>query len=53
MQEIKKGTKITTEMIDIRRPGSGIMPYYYDDVLSKTAKLDISKETPITWDMIE
>ncbi len=53
MQEIKKGTTITVNMIDIRRPGTGISPYYYDDILSKTAKSDISKESPITWDMIE
>ena len=53
MQEIKKGNKITSDMIDIRRPGSGIMPYYYKDVLLKKAKLNISKETPLTWEMLE
>lgn len=53
MQDIKKGTKISAEMLDIRRPGNGIPPFYYYDILSKTVKLDISKETPLTWDMIE
>ena len=53
MKEIEKGTKIEPEMIDIRRPGNGISPFYYDQILSKTAKLNISKETPLTWDMIE
>lgn len=52
MKEIKKNTKITVDMIDIRRPGTGIPPFYYDKILSKTAKTNISKETPITWDMI-
>ena len=53
MKEIEKGTKIEPEMRDIRRPGNGISPFYYDQILSKTAKLNISKETPLTWDMIE
>lgn len=53
MQEIKKGSKITSDMIDIRRPGSGISPNNYDIVLTKIAKLDISKETPLIWDMLE
>ncbi len=53
MQEIRKGSKITSDMIDIRRPGSGLSPCNYDDVLTKIAKLDISKETPLTWDMVE
>lgn len=53
MQEIKKGTKITAEMIDIRRPGSGIAPFHFNEVLSKTAKSDISKETPLDWSLIE
>ena len=53
MHEIKKGTKISSEMIDIRRPGDGLSPFYYDQILSRTAKLNISKETPLTWDMIE
>lgn len=53
MMDIQKGTKITSDMIDIRRPGTGIAPMYYDKVLSKSAKLDISKEIPITWNMLE
>ncbi len=53
MQEIKKGSKITSDMIDIRRPGSGLSPSNYDIVLTKIAKLDISKETSLTWDMVE
>jgi N,N'-diacetyllegionaminate synthase len=53
MQEIKKGSQITSDMIDIRRPGYGLSPSNYDNVLTKIAKLDISKETPLTWDLLE
>jgi|TARA_B110000467_G_C18287631_1_gene462685 N-acetylneuraminate synthase len=53
IKEIKKGTKISSEMIDIRRPGSGLSPSNYDDILTKIAKLDISKDTPLTWDLLE
>ena len=52
MQDIKKGDTITKEMIDIRRPGSGIQPIHFDEILGKKAKIDISKESPFQWDMI-
>lgn len=52
MQDIKNGDIITEENIDIRRPGSGIQPVHFDEILGKKAKRDISKESPIQWDMI-
>ncbi len=53
MQDIKNGDMITKEKIDIRRPGSGIQPIHFDEILGKKAKKDISKESPIQWDMID
>ena len=44
MQEISAGTTITKEMIDIRRPGSGIQPIHYDEVIGKKVSSDIQKE---------
>jgi len=52
IQDIKKGEEITEEMIDIRRPGIGISPIHFDEVLGKKAQVDISREIPIQWDMI-
>ena len=53
MQEISAGTTITKEMIDIRRPGSGIQPIHYDEIIGKKVSRDIQKEEPLRWEMIE
>lgn len=53
MTEIKQGEIITKNSIDIRRPGSGIQPIHYEDVIGKKAKVNIAKETPLTWEMLE
>jgi len=47
--KIPKGTKITREMIIIKRPGYGIKPKNLDRVIGKTAKRDISEDQWITW----
>jgi len=53
LNDIKKGEVITERSIDIRRPGTGLQPIYFESLLGKKSKIDIKKETPITWDMIE
>ena len=53
MAEIKAGQTITEDLIDIRRPGTGIQPIHFEDVIGKKAKIDISKEEPLTFDMLE
>ena len=53
MTKIPKGTKITEEMIDVRRPGDGIQPIHFEKILGKKAVVDIPKEMPIKWNMIE
>ena len=50
---IKKGQEITRDMIDIRRPGIGIAPSYFNKIIGKKAKIKIEKETPLSFDMIE
>lgn len=50
---ITKGTKITKEMITIKRPGTGIEPKYFNRILGKKAKTNIKKDSLITWDKIE
>ena len=53
IRPIKAGEKITSEMIDIRRPGTGLAPKFFDKVLKKKAKIDIPKETPVTLELLE
>ena len=45
--KIPKGTIITKEMLDIKRPGTGIPPKELDSVIGSRALTDIEDDTPI------
>jgi len=49
---ISKGTKITKDMIDVRRPGSGIQPRFFDEVIGMTTKKNILKDQILEWDFL-
>jgi len=49
---ILKGTKITPEMVTVKRPGSGIAPKDTDLVIGRYAKVDLDDDEVITWDKI-
>ena len=50
--DIPKGTTITENMLDVKRPGTGIEPKYMEMIIGKGAKINIKKEDFITWEMI-
>ncbi len=50
---ITAGEIITPQSIIIKRPGIGIEPRFFDTIIGKKMKHDISKDRVITWDMIE
>ena len=50
---IPKGTGITEEMIAIKRPGHGIAPKFWSEVVGKKAAVDIEEDTVLTTSMIE
>lgn len=52
MTDIQKGTKITKDMIDIRRPGTGLSPEKLHDVLGKQVLRNIEKDQPLKLDDI-
>jgi len=49
IKRIPKNTKITEDMLDIKRPGIGISPKFFDDVIGLETTCDISEDTPIQW----
>ena len=53
LMDIKKGTKITNKMIDIRRPGTGIQPIDFWKVIGKKTTKSIEEEEPLKWDFLE
>ena len=52
-KDIKKGDVITPDAITFKRPGTGISPALIDDVVGKTASVDIAADSLIDFDMIE
>jgi len=49
---IPKGTKITRDMLIIKRPGYGIKPRFIDMVVGREAKKDIREDEWISWEMV-
>lgn len=52
VEDIAKGDSLTKQNIRIIRPGYGLKPKYYYNILGKTAKEAISKGTPIQFDLL-
>ena len=52
VQDVKKGEKLTEENIRIIRPGYGMAPKYYGQVLGQVALTDIARGTPLAFGMI-
>lgn len=52
VMDIKAGEKITSENMSSIRPGDGIHPKYYKELLGKTVNRDIKLGTPVRWELI-
>ncbi len=50
--DILRGTKLTEDMLIIKRPGYGIKPKFLDVVIGREAKRNIEKDDIIAWEMI-
>ncbi len=53
VEDIEKEDRITSKNIRSIRPGVGMHPKHYDDVLGKIAKEDIKKGTPLSFDLLK
>ena len=51
-KDIKKGTKITADMLSILRPWHGLLPKYFDVAVGRTTQKDIKQGEAITWEKI-
>jgi len=52
-QDIKKGQVFSRDNIRVIRPGNGLSPKYYAQLLGTKAKQDIARGTPLTEAMID
>jgi sialic acid synthase SpsE len=51
-QDIPAGTKLTRDMLTVKRPGHGIKPKYIDALVGRIAVVAIEADDVITWDML-
>lgn len=51
-KDIKKGEPLTEDNIRVIRPGYGIKPKHFEEVLGKTALKDLERGTPLSFDVI-
>ena len=52
VDDIKKGENFTNINVRRIRPGYGISPKFYDEIIGKKALKDIEKGTPVSWEMV-
>ena len=52
VKDVEKGQKITEDHVKSIRPGYGLQPKYYKDVLGMVAERDLSRGTPVSWDLL-
>ena len=53
VEDIKKGDLLTVNNIRSIRPGFGLPPKHLKGILGKKAKLNASKGTPLSWNLIK
>lgn len=49
---IPRGTRITEDMIAVKRPGFGISPLFMDVIVGRTAQRDIEEDEVLTWELV-
>ncbi len=52
VQDLKAGDVLTRETLRCIRPGSGLPPKFFEDLLGKKIKHDTKKGTPMRWDLV-
>lgn len=53
VKDVKAGEPFTKDNVRSIRPAFGMHTMYYEEILGKTAKTDISKGTPLDWKYID
>jgi pseudaminic acid synthase len=51
-EDIKSGCEFTSENLRIVRPGHGLHPRYYEQLIGRRVTHDVKKGEPVIWDMI-
>jgi N-acetylneuraminate synthase len=49
VEDVKVGEVFTADNVRVIRPGYGLPPRFYDEVIGRTASQDIKRGTPLEW----
>ena len=52
-EDISKGSILTGEMLEIKRPGTGIEPKYLDELIGKELIEDVKKDDLLKWNQLK
>ena len=53
MVDVPAGTRLTTDMIACKRPGTGISPKYFDQVIGRRVRADIAADEVLSWESLD
>jgi N-acetylneuraminate synthase len=51
VEDMKAGTKLSAKNVRAIRPGSGLAPKYFDQVIGRAVARDVKRGTPVSWDL--
>ncbi len=52
VEDLKKGATLTKKNVRRIRPGRGLSPKYFEEIIGKKIKRSVSKGTPLSWSFI-
>jgi N-acetylneuraminate synthase/N,N'-diacetyllegionaminate synthase len=50
---LKKGTVLTSDMVAIKRPGTGLAPALLPQVIGRSVRQDVAADTLLTWELLQ
>jgi N-acetylneuraminate synthase len=51
VEDIQAGTKLSAKNVRAIRPGSGLAPKFFDQVIGRAVARDVKRGTPVSWDL--
>jgi len=53
VEDVRRGETFTAANVRVIRPGHGLAPKHFESILGRTAARDISRGTPLRFDLVE
>lgn len=53
VEDMREGEIFSSKFVRSIRPGFGLKPKYYDEIIGKKAKTNIKRGTPLSWELID